>query len=108
MKEILLLRHAKSARPAGTDDFDRPLAERGRRDAPETGRLIVLRNRVPDLIISSPAVRALETARLAAEAMEYRCEIACSETLYPGSVQEILRILPGIDENINRVTNVQL
>lgn len=65
MKKLLIVRHAKSSWDvANIDDFDRPLNERGLRNAPEMARRLVLREFVPDLILSSPANRAISTARL--------------------------------------------
>ena len=67
---LILLRHAKSAYPAGVADHDRPLNGRGRRDAPVAGRLIA--GHVPhiDLALVSTAVRAQQTWELAATALD--------------------------------------
>jgi phosphohistidine phosphatase len=69
MKTILVLRHGKSdwSEPFRAD-FDRPLAKRGRKDAPRMGEVLALFQCVPDRILSSPALRARQTADLAAEA----------------------------------------
>jgi len=64
----LLLRHGKSDWSSGTGDFDRPLAPRGLRDAPMMGRFLKNAGLTPDLIFSSPAKRAAETAESVAEA----------------------------------------
>lgn len=64
MKTLTLVRHAKSSwKDPNLADFDRPLNERGRRDLPEMARRLVAAGEPPDRIITSPAVRALETAR---------------------------------------------
>jgi phosphohistidine phosphatase len=69
MKRLLLMRHAKSDWADETlDDHDRPLNDRGRRDAPRMGRLLRERGIVPDLIVCSTAVRARETVELLAPA----------------------------------------
>jgi phosphohistidine phosphatase len=72
MKTLLILRHAK-AEPIENKqpDFDRRLAPRGRREAPRMGELIVAEEIVPQLVLSSPAARARETAELAVAAMHY-------------------------------------
>ena len=68
MKTLVLVRHAKSAWGDPTlADHDRPLNDRGRRDAPEMGRRIRERGIAPDAIISSTAVRARSTAEAIAE-----------------------------------------
>ncbi|HVG21430.1 MAG TPA: histidine phosphatase family protein, partial [Blastocatellia bacterium] len=62
MKTLLLLRHAKSDwDDPKLRDFDRPLAARGKRDAPRIGKALKERGPSPDLIVSSPAARARET-----------------------------------------------
>ena len=61
MRRLLLLRHAKSARPEGVRDFDRPLSKRGREAAPRIGAYLADERLVPDLALVSPARRARET-----------------------------------------------
>ncbi len=69
MPTLLLFRHAKSAwGDPGLSDHDRPLAPRGLRDAPRMGRWLAREGLVPDRTVSSTAVRARRTARLALEA----------------------------------------
>jgi len=67
-KTLLLLRHGKSDWSAGAGDFDRPLAPRGLRDVPMMGRVLKSAGLTPELIFSSPAKRAAETAELVADA----------------------------------------
>src|SRR5260370_42164831 len=62
MKTLMLLRHAKSDwDDRSLSDFDRPLADRGNRDAPRMGKALSKRGPLPDIIISSPAARARQT-----------------------------------------------
>ena len=72
MRTLLLVRHAKSSRddPA-LFDRERPLNERGKRDAPKMAKRLAKRDLQPDLILSSPAVRALTTAQLLSEKLDY-------------------------------------
>lgn len=67
---LILLRHAKSAYPAGVADHDRPLNGRGRRDAPVAGRLIATHVPHVDLALVSTAVRAQQTWELATAALQ--------------------------------------
>ncbi|HID69647.1 MAG TPA: hypothetical protein EYP35_04115 [Desulfobacterales bacterium] len=69
MKHLLICRHAKSSwKDPSLADFDRPLNKRGKRDAPQMGKMLVSHGIFPDLIVSSPAKRAKKTAlRLAKE-----------------------------------------
>jgi len=60
------MRHAKSARPHGVPDHDRPLAGRGRRDAQAAGRWFLQEGPAPDLALCSTAVRARHTWEIVA------------------------------------------
>ena len=63
---LILLRHAKSDWNSGAPgDFDRPLAQRGRKDAPGMGKWMKTNGIIPDLILCSPALRARETLEAA-------------------------------------------
>ncbi len=68
MKTLLLIRHAKSSwDEEGVDDFDRPLNDRGKKNAPEMARRLIKNKTEIDLFVSSPATRAKATARLFAK-----------------------------------------
>ena len=65
MKTLYLIRHAKSSWDDSTlTDFERPLNERGINDAPKMGKLLKEKNIIPELLISSPANRAISTAKI--------------------------------------------
>lgn len=68
-KQLLILRHGKSDWNNDCDDFYRPLEERGKRGSEQIGVWLQQQNLLPDFILSSPAVRAIETARKCAKAM---------------------------------------
>jgi phosphohistidine phosphatase len=72
VKRLVIVRHAKAAKadPRG-EDFDRPLAPRGEADAAEMGRRLARRRVHPDAIVTSPAERALATARLVARELDF-------------------------------------
>jgi phosphohistidine phosphatase len=72
VKTLVLVRHAKSNWDnPGLSDFDRPLNQRGVADAPVMASAVSKLIATPDLIISSPARRAIDTAEYFAEAMAY-------------------------------------
>lgn len=82
MLELLVMRHAKSDWDAGADDHERPLAERGVRSARKVGRFLARVEMVPELVISSTAVRARTSAELAAEAGGWSCPIERTSAFY--------------------------
>ncbi|MGH4007250.1 MAG: SixA phosphatase family protein [Pseudonocardiaceae bacterium] len=89
---LILLRHAKSAWPEGVPDAQRPLAGRGRRDAPAVGRWLRRQVARIDLVLCSPAVRALQTWDLAATQLDATPLVRHDERLYGASAEELLRI----------------
>lgn len=94
MAHLLLMRHAKSDWSADSgSDFDRPLNERGIRSARLIGRLLTDAGLRPELVISSPAVRAISTARLAAEAGGWDCPIREERVFYEGALAQISDIV---------------
>jgi phosphohistidine phosphatase len=104
MKTLLVLRHAKSSKDdPSLRDHDRPLNERGVRDAPRVGTMLKDHELVPDEILSSPALRAKETARLAALGCEFKKEIRLVADFYPGEPEDYLKILKTLPDEVNRV-----
>jgi phosphohistidine phosphatase len=94
VKTLLVLRHAKSSwNDAALDDHERPLNERGRRDAPRVGERLREYGLVPDIIVSSDAVRARLTAEAVAETAGYMGEIVLDHRLYLASPADILTLL---------------
>lgn len=126
MKQLLLIRHAKSSwTNIGQEDFERPLNERGIRDAPLMAKKLIEKNYKPDALISSTAVRALETATFFAEVMGFKKkDIIQVPELYhapPKVFKEVIQALPdglstvaifghnpGITEMANELTNIQI
>ncbi|HZA48715.1 MAG TPA: histidine phosphatase family protein [Nitrososphaera sp.] len=98
MKTLLLLRHAKSSwKDKDVSDHDRPLNKRGKRDAARMGRLLQKEGVVPDIILSSTAVRASDTAVRVAKSCYYKGQITYADTLYLGGPEaylDALRTLP--------------
>jgi len=74
-RELWLLRHGKSDRNLAVDDFDRPLKKRGKRDAQSIGDWLHQQHLVPDLMVSSPANRAISTAKIVHKAIAVEGEI---------------------------------
>lgn len=95
MLRLILFRHGKSSWDDQTlEDFSRPLAPRGLRSVPEMGRRLARRGPVPELIVSSTAVRALSTARAVAREIGYREDQIIEEPeLYLASPRAILSVI---------------
>lgn len=104
MKTVLLLRHAKSSRKdPNLTDHERPLNKRGKRDAPRVGRLIEDEGLVPDLIVSSTAVRARATAEAVAVSCGFAGKVEFKRELYLAEPDAYLRVLWGLPEAHGRV-----
>ena len=104
MKTLYLVRHAKSSRDdPRLADKERPLNDRGRRDAPRMGKRLAERGVKPDLILSSPAVRALATAEIIAKDLDYKTkDIVVDERLYGGTAEDLLEIIRGLGDKTKR------
>jgi phosphohistidine phosphatase len=98
-RRLILLRHAKSDWPTGVDDRERPLAERGRRDAPAAG-LELAQIAVPDAVLCSPALRARQTWQLASQSLDPQPPTRFVPELYGASVEEMIDLLRMIPHNV--------
>jgi phosphohistidine phosphatase len=100
MRTLVLIRHAKSSwENFSQADFDRPLNERGKKDAPEMAARVKEKGIVPDHILSSPAKRAKKTAKLFAEVFDYpEKNIEFVEALYNPSRAAFLSAVTGLED----------
>jgi phosphohistidine phosphatase len=126
MKTLILVRHAKSSWDAvGLEDYERPLNERGKEDAPVMAKRLKDKKLEIDIFISSPAKRAHKTARyFAREHGVEKTEIILENKLYGASVSAFLEVVieikdkhktaiifshnPGITEFANTLTSVHI
>lgn len=93
-KTLILFRHGKSDWEASFNrDHDRPVAERGRRAAQTMGRWLAIAHRVPDLAITSSAVRAKTTLDLAMTAGQWACATQVTSDLYEATVAGVLGVV---------------
>jgi phosphohistidine phosphatase len=99
-KELLLVRHAKSSwDDPYLDDHDRPLNERGLRNAPEMGKRLQGLGIRPDTWISSTALRAITTAEILAKKVGFpREKIQRTKDLYHASASELQGFIAGLDD----------
>lgn len=102
MKTLYLLRHAKSSwDDPGLKDFDRPLNKRGLKAAPKIGAYMLKEKIRPDVVLSSPALRAKQTTTMVCETAELSSLINFDERMYEASVQRLFEIVAGLKEGIN-------
>ena len=98
MKQLLLLRHAKSSwEDPKLADFDRPLAGRGLKAAKLMGRELAARDWLPDLALVSTALRTRDTWRLVAAELPAHTQVTFDDALYDASAADILSQLRQAD-----------
>lgn len=104
-RTLYLVRHAKSSWDnPGLRDHDRPLNSRGLNDAPKMANLLVNSGVTPDLLVSSPAKRALTTAMFFADAFKIDAgDIRRDPNIYEAIPMEILRIISDLPETATTV-----
>ena len=104
-RELLILRHAKSDwETSAANDFDRPLARRGARDAPRVGRFLNAQGLIPDYVISSPAQRAKQTVIAVCEQLDIDSdEIHWDPRIYHARAGTLLDVLNEVPAGAQRV-----
>ncbi len=105
MKRLYLIRHAKSSwKNPDLADFDRPLNKRGKENAPFMGRRLRKYNVKPDLLLSSPAKRALKTAKLIAGEIDFPKEnIVTEELIYEAGVRTLVQVIQNLEDSFHQV-----
>ncbi len=98
-RRIVLFRHAKADWP-DVSDHDRPLADRGRRDAPRAGRWLAGAGVTPELTLCSTANRARETWKLAVPELRRRPRTVYDERIYDASAGELIAVLNGVEDDV--------
>ena len=123
-RTLVVLRHAKSDWSGDDEDIARPLAKRGRRQAPDSGRWLNANLDRIDLALVSPAERARSTWHLVAEELDVPPEMRLDERLYAASAGQLLGVLrelpdelhtvvvvghnPGIEQLVSRLTGQEV
>lgn len=105
MKTLYIIRHAKSSWDASNvDDFERPLNDRGKRDAPRMAKRLKEKGIRPDLMVSSPAKRAFATSKKIAKVLKYPKEnIKTDRSLYHADEENMLAVIQGLKDKHNIV-----
>lgn len=105
LRTVLLVRHAKSDWPEGVDDADRPLTEKGKKDAALIAERVHTRIPQMDLLISSPARRTRKTAKAFARAYQKNKEdIVLKPELYLPYPEVFFEVLSDLDSSIRSVS----
>jgi phosphohistidine phosphatase len=105
MKKLYIIRHAKSSwDDTDQPDFERPLNNRGVHDADKIAQKLNVEKISPDLILSSPAKRALTTANIFAVKLNYPIEkIVVVEKIYEAGLKELTSVLQAIENSYKNV-----
>src|SRR5258705_4002883 len=105
MRTLFLVRHAKSSwDDTALPDKDRPLNDRGKRDAAKMGERLAKFELKPDLILSSPANRALTTAEIIAKKLDYKLKhIVMDNRLYAVDADDLLDVIRKLRDKSKRV-----
>lgn len=103
-KHLFLIRHAEAGHPSGVKDFDRPLSETGYEEANKMSNALRYYDIQPELFISSPAKRALNTAMVFAETFHVPVnQIQPENMIYDASVETLLSIVNHLPEQYNKI-----
>ena len=104
-RKLFIIRHGKSSWDhEGLDDIDRPLAERGTRNAEEMAHRLMQMGLIPDLVFSSPANRALSTARIMSHVWEMDPDaLHIHDDLYMAHVTEISQVLGLAPDEVDKL-----
>ena len=105
MKILYVVRHAKSSwEDPGMLDHERPLNERGQKDASRMGKEMVKHQVVPQRILSSSALRARTTAEIFASELSYDlADIVVTDEIYGAEASELLEMIRGFDGELDKV-----
>jgi phosphohistidine phosphatase len=103
-RTLLVLRHSKSAYPEDTADVDRPLSDRGRRDAAKAGRWLLDQGLTPDLVVCSTAERARETWDLVSDQLSWADEpgmVRYDPRIYEASPGDLLTVIQETPDEVS-------
>jgi len=104
MKRLYIIRHAKSSwKDLNLNDYSRPLNKRGKKDAPFMGKILNKNGVFPDIIISSPALRAKTTAQSIAKEIRFTKPLVYDEQIYEADLNTLLQLLLKLKKKDNTV-----
>lgn len=101
MRKLYIIRHAKSSwKESAVSDFERPLNKRGSINAPFMGNVLKHKNVMPDMILSSPALRTKTTAEILAYTIDFCKDIVFNEEIYEANDVILHKILTNIPNEV--------
>lgn len=102
MKTVLLIRHSKAEKgPMFKTDKERPLKKKGHEDAYRIGSIIEHRKYAPELLLTSSALRARQTAKEVLQSCHSTQKV--DNRIYNATVLELIEVIQGVDEEISSV-----
>jgi phosphohistidine phosphatase len=104
-KTLILVRHAKSSwKDTALNDIKRPLNKRGNKDAPKMGKYMAEHKILPEVIFSSPGLRALATARLISVKIDIKpTDIIINEKIYTFNPEDLLNVIKALKDKYEKV-----
>lgn len=105
MKQLIIVRHAKSDwGDLNLKDFDRPLNPRGHKNAPEMVERLINKQVVPNAMVSSPALRALTTAKYFAAGWKFEADkLTTNPSIYEANTKTLLNVVNGFDDEFDTI-----
>ncbi|MBP6024445.1 SixA phosphatase family protein [Ferruginibacter sp.] len=103
MKTLLIIRHAKAESSFTLNDFERPLNERGKKDAPVMAQRLLDKKIVIDAFVSSPAKRAKKTAELFYETYKAHDDIILISALYHAPAEIFFDVIKEVDDKFDTI-----
>lgn len=100
MKTLLIIRHAKAESSFTLNDFERPLNERGKKDAPVMAQRLLDKKIIIDAFVSSPARRAKKTAELFHETYKANDDIILISALYHAPAEIFYQVIKELDDSL--------
>lgn len=103
MKQLTIVRHAKSSWDLPEmEDYYRPLNPRGVKNSYAIGDELAVRGVFPDLVVTSPAVRAMNTSIIISRKLDFSLErIEANANMYEASVTDVMKIMSGINDSVS-------
>ena len=103
MKTLLIIRHAKAESSFTLNDFERPLNERGKKDAPVMAQRLLDKKIIIDAFVSSPAKRAKKTAELFYETYKAHDDIILISALYHAPAEIFFDVIKEVDDKFDTI-----